>query len=262
MHDVASAFKKFLAGLPGGILGSLPLFDAFISIQSQLNGDAELTRTKNSKVRARLIALAITSIPSQYRRELICAVFGLLCMIGRAAEIARREDDRGRPLPTSGLMGYTALGVCFGPLLINDLLDKYVMRLADPHGGLILLPITPPKGRREKRRNNKSGGSSPIHPHVDKFKVANGITEMLVTHWREVIRHMKNLSALKRVQSVKIFTSENTRPPVLRPSASEGFTLRNPPQWDRETPPILPDDRSPSPTPRQGQYHDVDAYVL
>lgn len=90
VHDVASAFKKFLSGLPGGILGSLKLLDAFVSIHSQLHGDPELMRTKQSKVRARLIALAIATLKSQYRRELICAVFGLLCMIGRVAETARR----------------------------------------------------------------------------------------------------------------------------------------------------------------------------
>lgn len=87
VHDVASAFKKFLSGLPGGILGSLRLFDALISIQTQLCGDPEWTRTKQSKVRARLIALAIFTLKSQYRRDLICAVFGLLCIIGRLSLI-------------------------------------------------------------------------------------------------------------------------------------------------------------------------------
>lgn len=122
MYDVASAFKKFLSGLPGGILGSLRLFDALISIQTQLHAAPEWTRTKYSKVKARLIALAILTVKSHYRRDLICAVFGLLCMIGRAAETAEREDNRGRPLPTSDLMGYEALGIIFGPLLIGDLL--------------------------------------------------------------------------------------------------------------------------------------------
>ncbi len=71
VHDVASTFKRLLAGLPGGILGHLYLFDAFVAINSQLHGDAEFNRTKRSKLRARLIALAIGSLRSQLRRELI-----------------------------------------------------------------------------------------------------------------------------------------------------------------------------------------------
>ena len=249
VHDVASAFKKFISGLPGGILGSLPLFDSFISIQSQLQSDPEWTRTKQSKVRARLIALAISTLQSQYRRELICAVFGLLCMIGRAAETSRREDDRGRPLPTSDLMGYGPLGIVFGPLLVGDLLEDYIMRIANPHSGLILLPISPPKSRKERKKKTKSGdeGNS-FNTYVDKIKVANSIAEMLITHWREVVRHMKNLSALKVVGGYKSLGFRGVKPPFLRPSASESFALRKPPDWD-EANLFRPVSRSPSPTP-------------
>jgi hypothetical protein len=218
VHDVASAFKKFISGLPGGILGSLPLLDAFISIQSQLNGVPELTRTKQSKVRARLIALAIATLRSQYRRELICAVFGLLSMIGRAAEIAPRENDRGRPLPTSDLMGYGPLGIVFGPLLVGDMLENYTMRLANPRGGLVLLPISPPKSRTERRKKNKtSEDRSSFNSHVDKIKIANSITEMLITHWRDVVRHMRSLKALKIVKSYKNLEATGPKQPFLRP---------------------------------------------
>ena len=134
MHDVASAFKKFLAGLPGGILGKAWLFDAFMSIYSQFDAEAELMRTKKSKVRARLIALAIATIASRHHRELICAVLGLLSVIGQAAETAPREDEHGRPLPTSDLMGYGALGIVFGPLLMGDLLDSHDLRPTGPQG--------------------------------------------------------------------------------------------------------------------------------
>jgi hypothetical protein len=252
VHDVASAFKKFLSGLPGGILGSLSLLDAFISIQSQLAGQAELTRTKQSKVRARLIALAIATLRSQYRRALICAVFGLLCMIGRTSETAKREDPRGRPLPTSDLMGYGPLGIVFGPLLVGDLLEDYTMRLADPHGGLILLPISPPKSRKERQRLSKSGDeTSGFNTYVDKIKVANSVTEMLITHWRDVIRHMKSLSALKTMPSTKSLAVRGTKQQVLRPSASESFVLRRPPDWSEFRAPLTRRERSESPTPTQ-----------
>lgn len=158
-HDIASAFKRFLAGLPGGILGSLSLFDALVAIHSQLQGDPEWHRTKESKLRARLIALAIGTVKSQYQRELICAVFGLLCLVGRFAENAPREDDSGRPLPTGDLMGYNALGIIFGPLLVGDMINNYSMKVADPSAGLVLLPVSPPRSRKERHKH--SAGARP-----------------------------------------------------------------------------------------------------
>ncbi|PQE05598.1 GTPase activating Rga6 protein [Rutstroemia sp. NJR-2017a BBW] len=251
VHDVASAFKKFLSGIPGGILGSLPLFDALVSIQTHLRGDPELTRTKHSKVRARLIALSIATLRSTYRRELICAVFGLLCMVGRAAETARREDDRGRPLPTSDLMGYRPLGIVFGPLLVGDLLENYNLRLADPHGSLVLTPVSSPKQRRERHKKNKSAEEGiTFNTTVDKVKVANGITEMLITHWRDIVRHMKNLGALKPIEGSKSLAVRGRKTPTLRPSMSESFSLRKPPDWIHEKPSRYAD-RSLSPTPPQ-----------
>lgn len=241
VHDVASAFKKFLSGLPGGIIGSLPLFYALVSIQNQFHSDPELTRTKNSKVRARLIALAIWTLRSQYRRELICSVFGLLSMIGRAAETARREDDRGRPLPTADLMGYLSLGVLFGPLLLGDTLDHYEMRLANPYHGLVVLPSSPHRSRREWHKKSKtSEDNSNLNNHIDKLRVANGVTEMLITHWRDVIRHMKDLKHNK-VPDVP------SKYPFLRPSASESFALRKPPDWDNDK--AAPKAQNVSPTP-------------
>lgn len=197
IHDVASLFKKFLAGLPGGILGSLSLFDALVAINSQLYTDPEFSRTKQSKLRARLIALAVGTLRSQYRRELICAVFGLLCLLGRAAETAPREDESGRPLPTSDLMGYSALGIVFGPLLIGDMLGSHSVKLADPSSGLFLVPVSPqPKSKKEKKKA-KELADDPPQPlwDVDKIHVVNDITEMLITNWRDVVKQMRNLDA-------------------------------------------------------------------
>ena len=185
-------------------------------------------------------------LKSQYRRELICAVFGLLSMVGRTAEIAPREDDRGRPLPTSDLMGYVPLGIVFGPLLVGDILDNYEMRLANPHSGLVLLPASPPKSRRDKHKKSKGSATDEVASfisHVDKIKVANGVTEMLITHWRDVVRHMKDLKPVKAVGKSKYS--------FLRPSASESFALRKPPDWDTEKLPAPPLDRPESPTPRK-----------
>ncbi|KAI9649125.1 hypothetical protein NHQ30_001692 [Ciborinia camelliae] len=250
VHDVASAFKRFLSGIPGGILGSLPLFDALVSIQTHLRGDPELTRTKHTKVRARLIALSISTLRSTYRRELICAVLGLLCMVGRAAETARREDDRGRPLPTSDLMGYKPLGIVFGPLLVGDLLDNYNIRLANGHGSLVLTPLSPPKTKKERKKYKSAEEGVTFNNTIDKVKVACEILEMLITHWRDIVRHMKNLDSLTAVTECKSLAVRGRKTPILRPSMSESFSLRRPPDWTNDKP-HRNIDRSQSPTPPQ-----------
>ncbi len=231
VHDVASTFKRFLAGLPGGILGSLSIFDALVAIHSQLKGDPEANRTKQSKLRARLIALTIGGLKSQHRRELICAVFGLLSLIGRNAEKAPREDDHGRPLPTGDLMGYNALGIVFGPLLVSNLLDSYSMKIANPNAGLVLLPVTPPRSKKERRRSKAAEDTVPDVLAVNKVHVANCITEMLITHWREVVKHMKNLGVLKK-------SGDTERTTWLRPSASESFFVKKPAEWSKSSRPV------------------------
>ncbi|CEJ83970.1 hypothetical protein VHEMI03334 [[Torrubiella] hemipterigena] len=180
VHEVASAFKRLLSMLPGGILGSLSVFDAFIAIHSQLGTNIETSRTKQTKIKARLIALVVGSVESQYRRELICSVLGLLCMIGRHAETAPREDIEGKPLPTNDLMGYRALGIIFGPLLVGDLLDKYSTHLATLESGLVVLPAI--------ASSNWAGGAS-----MNKITIANEVAEMLISCWRDVVRQMKAL---------------------------------------------------------------------
>jgi hypothetical protein len=253
VHDVASVFKKFLAGLPGGILGSLALFDAFVAIHSQLQGDAEFNRTKQSKLRARLIALAIGTVKSQYRRELICAVFGLLSLIGRTAEKTPREDDLGRPLSTSDLMGYNALGKIFGPFLVGNLLVSYTMKLANPNEGLILLPVSPPRPRRT-RSGRRSKGADERHPLsivVDKTHVANGIAEMVITHWREVVKHLRSLGALRTHKEVTAAEPAQSHMNRLRPSASESFMIRQPADWNNSRPPSV---YVESPLPRRRSF--------
>ncbi|QPC63222.1 hypothetical protein HYE67_005453 [Fusarium culmorum] len=225
VHDVASTFKRLLSVIPGGILGSLSLFDAFVAIHSQLQGDPEFPRTKHTKVRARLIALAIATVESQFRRELICAVFGLLSLIGRVAEITPREDEEGRPLPTGDLMGYNALGIVFGPLLLGDLLGLYSMKLATPKAGLLVLPLRSPKSRQD-RRIRKTLDELQGPPTMDKILVANSITEMLIVNWRDVVRQMKSLGMNQHHEPRTVSPRGDTQ--------ENNFVIKKPQGWDRE----------------------------
>jgi hypothetical protein len=226
VHDVASTFKRLLSVIPGGILGSLSLFDAFVAIHSQLEGDPEFPRTKHTKVRARLIALAIATVESQFRRELICAVFGLLSLIGRVAEITPREDDEGRSLPTGDLMGYNALGIVFGPLLLGDLLGLYSMKLAMPKSGLLVLPLRSPRSRQGRNVRKTLGSELPSPPTVDKVLIANSITEMLIVNWRDVVRQMKSLGMNRRAEPRSVSPQTD--------SQDKDFVIKKPQGWDRE----------------------------
>ncbi|KAI0457052.1 hypothetical protein F5B21DRAFT_521725 [Xylaria acuta] len=263
-HDIASTFKRFLAGLPGGILGSLSLFDALVAIHSHLQGDPEWHWTKESKLRARLIALAIGTVKSQYQRELICAVFGLLCLVGRVAENTPREDDSGRPLPTGDLMGYNALGIIFGPLLIGDMINNYSMKVADPSAGLVLLPVSSPRSRKERhkhRRERRAGRKHAKRPTpsasssftVDKIHIANSITEMLIVHWREVVRQIRSTGSVRTRRSASNPQhSESVHMKILS-SVSENFNFKNPPHWDHtRRRSVSPSTASLTATPRTG----------
>lgn len=229
VHDIASTLKRLLSTLPGGILGSLLLFDAFIAIQSNLNAEPEFPRTNQTKVRARLIALAIGTIESQYKRELICAIFGLLSMIGRIAEVAPREDESGLPLPTTDLMGYGALSICFGPLLVGDLLQSYTMKIAAPNSGLLVLPPASHQVRKETRRPRSASSTKSVQPAVDKILIANRVTEMLISNWRDIVRQMKSLGTHRRRHT----SGGSFSKPLLRPSASETFLTKLPKDYSK-----------------------------
>ncbi|KAF5632576.1 Rho-GTPase-activating 6 [Fusarium tjaetaba] len=224
VHDVASTFKRLLSVIPGGILGSLALFDALVAIHSQLQGDPEFPRTKQTKVRARLIALAIATVQSQFRRELICAVFGLLSLIGRVAEITPREDEEGRPLPTGDLMGYNALGIVFGPLLVGDLLGLYCTKLAAPKAGLLVLPLRSPRSRQDRNGRKTLGNELGAPPTMDKILIANTIAEMLIVNWRDVVRQMKSLG----------MNRPHPRSTSQDDTNENGFVIRKPQGWDQE----------------------------
>jgi hypothetical protein len=175
-------------------------------------------------------------------------VLGLLSVIGRAAETAPREDDHGRPLPTSDLMGYEALGTVFGPLLIGDLLDNYDMRPTGPRGSLVFIQRGPPKSSRGRHKSKSADDSISLIQGTDKIRIVNSITEMLIMHWRDVVRHMKNLGALRSMKQHHSLIREKSGG-LSSPLPSEAFAIRRPRNWDAERASIRHIDRSKSPTP-------------
>lgn len=80
--DVASVFKKIVISLPGGLLGSVELFDAFRNILFHLASGSELSDNNKKHLQARLIALAILSVRSARRVALIQGVIGMVAYFG------------------------------------------------------------------------------------------------------------------------------------------------------------------------------------
>lgn len=255
VHDVASTFKKLLAGLPGGILGSLSLFDALVAIHSQLPEDVEINKTEQTKIRASLIALAIGTVKSQYRRELIYAVFGLLSLIGRVAETATEQDegydDLGIPPPAADLMGYDALGIVFGPLLLGDLINSYTTSVASPHSGIVLSVFTPPKRWRERRKSRASEESVLTSSTVDNIHVANSVAEMVISHWREVVIYMRSRGMFTTGNEVQATKGQLQRGDKwLRSIASETLIPKKPAEWNKFPLPSEDADASESVVPQ------------
>ncbi|KAF3060724.1 putative Rho-GTPase-activating protein 6 [Trichoderma lentiforme] len=191
LHDVASTFKRILKGLPIGVLGSITLLDAFLAIYSQQQNRLDVPAEKLEKTRARLIALAIQTIDSRLQRDLICAVFGLLSLIGHATEQSLTCDAEGQASAPSELMSYHALGIIFGSLLVGlDELDNYDIK-ESPTSGLSLVPI-PAKKRCHRQ---KAKGRDTNVPDFFKVEVVNNIAEMVISNWQDVVRQMLLLSA-------------------------------------------------------------------
>lgn len=216
IQDVASTFKKFLSTIPGGILGSLKVFDVFVAIHSQVRADPK----HGHATRARLIALAVGTVQSHLRRELICAVFGLLSFLGSAAETATQTDGDGKATAPPNLMNYEALGIVFGPLLVGDLLSSQTAKLSDPSQGVVFFPATPPMSKGEKQRKLVEDQLKARALAVDKVWVANQVAIMILRHWKGAVEYMRAYGVL--LPNRKGLHSRNSsRRDVLRSSVSD-----------------------------------------
>lgn len=194
VHDVAAVFKKFLNAVPGGILGSLSLFNALESIHKEFYANPDTTESHRREARARLIALAISSVTSQHRVSLICAVLGLAAVIGHETQIALDSNIDSDLTPTTELMNYKGLGLVFAPLVIGDLTDGIELPSGGERAGALDLPNSLPKRRKENRRKTSMpkfpGMSTFLDMSGARYKLVAGVFEMLLTNWRDVVAQM------------------------------------------------------------------------
>lgn len=133
MHDIASTFKKFLGELPGGIIGSLRLFDAIRYIMTLKYDENETVGPNEVSTNAKYIAFSLLKLESSHRLALISAVFGLLSYLSddestslinsSSQESSEAKNNTDINTDATERMSPHALAVVFAPLLLGNLTD-------------------------------------------------------------------------------------------------------------------------------------------
>ena len=126
IHDITSIYKKFLAGVDGGILGSLTLFNALKEVIEPSGICVENILDASSILTASRIAEIIMEVESRDRYFLITAVFGLLAYVKEhEGEVEDVEGGKKKGVANHpGKMSSKALGVVFAPLLLGNRTDE------------------------------------------------------------------------------------------------------------------------------------------
>ena len=139
LDDLASVFKRIIYRLPGGLFGSVELFEVLRGILLDWHSDSESSTSdvENSKAelvaadsksstsdvdssKAELVALTLSSISSIHRSDLIQAVIGFLAYFGYEADKAKAAEKAAATRGLSEIMGSKALCTCFAPLLLGE----------------------------------------------------------------------------------------------------------------------------------------------
>ncbi|KAF1986451.1 hypothetical protein K402DRAFT_332867, partial [Aulographum hederae CBS 113979] len=126
VHDIASAFKKFLNEIPGGLLGSMKIFRELAAIipgTLDLAVDPDHSEESQKKALRKPIAMILSGADCNERLCLIVAVFGLLAHLTASSDrtppsphhdpTARTEQDE--------TMSPRAFAIVFAPLFVGDL---------------------------------------------------------------------------------------------------------------------------------------------
>ena len=207
--DVASVFKKILIGLPGGLLGSLELFEAFRDILHHLDFDLDMPDPDRTTLRARLIALAIMSMTSTYRVYLIQAVLGLVAYFASEAERIQAKisimDGQEQPSQAnSELMGYQSFGVVLGPLLLGDLTNKIDISSRESQEDATGPSTDAAKKIKKQKRTtvlNKLEKDANLTAQVDRANLTAGIMHLLLLNWKDVVKQLQHIHGTFSSQS-------------------------------------------------------------
>ncbi|MCJ1461935.1 hypothetical protein MMC07_000535 [Pseudocyphellaria aurata] len=179
IHDVASVFKRIVKGLTCGVLGSMSLFRALDSINKKFMA----ANSSPASPQAKLIALAISSIVSEHRKYFIIAYFGLASMIGHKTLEARVRGVRG------DLMDFHALGMTLAPCLVGCSLDEIVLDV---------------QRESSAQARDVHNASEPANSMGQRFKIAWDVTEMIISRWTDIIKHLKIIDPQEAIRQRNI----------------------------------------------------------
>ena len=246
VHDVASAFKKFLGFLPGGILGSVSLFNALQEVEAQpenSRGDQHIS----TQMKIRLVALAVLSLGSSRRIAIVSAVFGLLSLL------KQDPDDRSCPSPSaprakgSEAMSSKALAVVFAPTLLGNFTEQIDLRPPPSEKGQAKFLETPRRSfmhafKTPKHAKSDSQERSPeMNAGIQRSNSAAAVIEFLVRNWEAIVREIQTLDSVpnsrRSSRSMQELTSfrapaghQHLRAKAIRPSFELGG-LNNTAGW-------------------------------
>ena len=164
--EVATAYKKVIRELPGGLLGSLELLKTLEDISLNLNQDRRLSESVETDLRVYLIALALSCVHSENRLSVICATLGLYAWIGHATETSKGGIAN---------MTYQNLSTLLSPLLIGNELNDIKDQIWIAKGSL-----PSPEQMNLMKANNKSGIA---------------VALMLITNWKGIAKELRKLGA-------------------------------------------------------------------
>ena len=189
IDEVCQAFTRMTRKLPGGVFGSLWLFDVSEAIVEQSEGG------KLDSKGAKSAALAICCVESRERQSLICGVLGLVSLVGH--ETTWLTQNRSKEyLVNLQLMDYEALGIMFGPCFLGELEDELDARDQDEN------VIDHESLSNEKKRTKGKGKVDLKLPALkliedEKRKSLRfaWVVESLARNWPAVVKELRWLDA-------------------------------------------------------------------
>ena len=182
------------------MLGSVELFEALRNVTTSFEHHPELSEPDLARLRAKFIALAISSVASDYRLYLIQAVLGLVSYLGHEAEnlqaeVASADEDQAR----SELMNYKSLGVVLGPLLLGNLTDSALHDNVEGQNGAPRTSLEndgPKKFRKHKRKHSdlKLDQNATLAAFVDRANRTAVVMQQLLLMWPDVVKQLREIN--------------------------------------------------------------------
>ncbi|KAG5513805.1 hypothetical protein PMAC_000843 [Pneumocystis sp. 'macacae'] len=173
IHDFASLIKKLLVELPGGIIGNKLQLQALFPL---LEDRASARILIPPEVRARMIALALSTIEDQNRFYLACAVFALLRAVATCTEHKERFLNYPKDL---NYMKPEALGLVFAPTLLGKQINP--SNTADTINTTIL-------SDKEQTKQLKV-----IKEEREKARQSAKLIETIIDYWEQIVAQIKML---------------------------------------------------------------------